>query len=148
MAAGSEYTSAHGASGMATIPAIVLDAQRRDAVIQWTWIGPMLAANGHLVVAYDRPGMGWSTGPDQPRDAMSAANALEKAAYRRQHQAPYTVVGHSFGGFTARAFTGLISDQVTGLVLLNSTDPDGGGGPGLRPRRPTHRVASLLRADC
>ena len=111
-------------------PAIVLDASAGTPSSEWAWVGQMLAADGHFVVAYDRPGIAWSTGPDHSRDAMSAAEALDKAMAAADISAPYVVVGHSYGGFSARAFAGTHATDIAGLVLLDTTDPDGGGGPG------------------
>src|SRR6188768_2095140 len=56
-------------------PAIVLEVSASMPLAEWVWVARGLAANGHFVVAYDRPGMGWSSGPWQPRDAAHAANA-------------------------------------------------------------------------
>jgi pimeloyl-ACP methyl ester carboxylesterase len=110
-------------------PVIVLDSSAGMPSYEWTWVGPLLGAR-HFVVAYDRPGMGWSTGPDQPRDAMHAADALGRALEVAAIAPPYIVIGHSFGGFSARAFAGTHRGDVTGLALLDSTDSDGPGGPG------------------
>jgi pimeloyl-ACP methyl ester carboxylesterase len=114
-------------------PTIVLDVSAAMPSSEWAWIGPRLAERG-LVVAYDRPGMGWSTGPDQPRDAAHAADALERALNIAGIPPPYVVVGHSFGGFSARVFAATHRDQLAGLVLLDTTHPDGGGGPGFALR--------------
>ncbi len=105
--------------------AIVLDSSAGMPSSEWAWVGPMLAER-HFVVAYDRPGLAWSTGPDRPRDAMSAATALERALTVAGIVPPYVVVGHSYGGFSARAFTGTNLGAVRALVLLDSTDSDAG----------------------
>ena len=110
-------------------PAIVLDSSAGMPSYEWTWVGPLLGAR-HFVVAYDRPGMGWSTGPDVPRDAMHAADALGRALEVAEIPAPYILIGHSFGGFSTRAFAGTHQADVTALALLDSTDADGPGGHG------------------
>jgi len=111
-------------------PALILDASAGMPSSEWAWIGEMLAADGRLLVAYDRPGMGLSAGPDGPRDAASSAKALATALSLAGIPGPYVVVGHSFGGLSARVFAGMFTDQIAGLVLLDTTDPDGGGGLG------------------
>ena len=58
---------------------------------------------------------------------MSSANALAKALTAAGITPPYVVIGHSFGGYSARAFVGTHLDQVKGLVLLDTTDPAAGG---------------------
>jgi pimeloyl-ACP methyl ester carboxylesterase len=111
----------------ANAPTIVLDVSASMPLTEWAWIAPALAAKGHRVVAYDRPGMGWSRGPWQPRDSARAADALAKTLTTAGISPPYIVVGHSFGGFSVRVFAGSHTEDVKGLVLLDTTHPDGGG---------------------
>ena len=108
---------------------VVLDISASTVSSVWSWVGQGLAERGYRVVAYDRPGMAWSHGPPQPRDARHAADALEAALDARAIPAPYVVVAHSYGGFSARVFTGLNRDRVAGLVLLDTTHPEGDGWP-------------------
>ncbi len=110
-------------------PALILDVSAGMPSSGWAWIGRVLGAR-HFVVAYDRPGMAWSDGPKRPRDAMSAARALALALDVAGIGPPYVVVAHSYGGFSARAFTAMQRDDVIALMLLDTTHPDGGGGPG------------------
>lgn len=109
---------------------VLLDISASMVSSAWAWVGQGLAERGYRVVAYDRPGMAWSHGPPQPRDARHAADALRAALDATSIPAPYVVVAHSYGGFSARVFTGLNRDRVTGLVLLDTTHPEGGGWPG------------------
>lgn len=107
-------------------PTIVLDGSAGMPSSEWAWVGQALGERG-FVVAYDRPGMAWSEGPKRPRDAMSAADALSRALTAADIEPPYVVVAHSYGGFSARAFVGMQTPDVDGLVLLDTTHPDGGG---------------------
>ena len=116
-----------GTRASADQPAIILDVSASMPLAAWSWVARGLADDGHYVVAYDRPGMGWSTGPWQPRDAAHAADALAGALSIANVQPPYVVVAHSYGGFSARVFAGENRDRVAGLVLLDTTHPDGGG---------------------
>lgn len=109
-------------------PTILLDAAATMTSSLWTRIGPRLGER-HPVVAFDRPGLGWSSGPARVRDARSAADALALALDRAGFPPPFVVIGHSYGGFSARVFAGDRRDQVVGLALLDTTHPDGGGGP-------------------
>lgn len=109
-------------------PAIVLDAAATYFSSSYAWFGAMLGEE-YRVVAYDRPGMGWSVGRSEPRDARSAAQALSLALERVGIGPPYVAVGHSFGGFSARIFADMHRDDVVALVLLDSSHPDQGGGP-------------------
>jgi pimeloyl-ACP methyl ester carboxylesterase len=109
---------------------VVLDISASMVSSVWAWVGQGLAERGYRVVAYDRPGMAWSHGPPQPRDARHAADGLRAALDATAIPAPYVVVAHSYGGFSARVFTGLNLDRVVGLVLLDTTHPEGDGWPG------------------
>lgn len=109
-------------------PAIILDAAATYTSSSYAWFGQMLGED-YRVVAYDRPGMGWSVGRREPRDAKSAAQALSVALERAAIGPPYVLVGHSFGGFSARVFADMHRGDVVALVLLDTTHPDGGGGP-------------------
>lgn len=109
-------------------PAVVLDVSANLFSSAWAWIGPALAEE-FRVVAYDRPGMGWSVGRRPPRDARSSAEALSEALQRAGIGPPYVVVGHSFGGFSARVFADMHRADLVALVLLDNSHPDQGGGP-------------------
>ena len=108
-------------------PTLLLDGSAAMPSSIWSWVGPGLADLGHRVVAIDRPGMGWSRGPWQPRDARHAAEAIAAALDTAAIPSPYVVVAHSYGAFSSRVFTGLHRDQVVALVLLDTTHPDTGG---------------------
>lgn len=110
-------------------PTILLDVSAGQPSSIWAWIARDLGRH-HRVVAYDRPGMAWSGGPDGPRDAQSSAEALTKALSAAGIGPPYVVVGHSFGGLSARVFAAEHRQEVLGLVLLDTTQPDAGGGAG------------------
>jgi len=108
-------------------PTIIVEASAGMFSSQWSWLGPALS-DGYRVVATDRPGLGWSSGGQRPRDALAAATALSRALEIAGIEPPYVVVGHSFGGLTARVFADMKRDEVIGIVLLDTTHPDGGGG--------------------
>jgi pimeloyl-ACP methyl ester carboxylesterase len=109
-------------------PTIILDAAASQPSSSWALVAQQLART-HRVIAYDRPGMGWSIGRSGPRDARTSAQALAAALQRSGIGPPYVVVGHSYGGFSARMFAHLQPEHVAGLVLLDTTHHDGGGGP-------------------
>ena len=105
---------------------IVLDISAATPSSLWAWVGRALGEH-HRVVAFDRPGMAWSAGPWAPRDAQHAADALASALTAAGIPPPYVVVGHSYGGFSSRVFAGMYRDRVSGLALLDTTHPGGGG---------------------
>jgi hypothetical protein len=53
-------------------PTVLLDAAAGSTAAQWGWIQPQVAAFTQ-VVAYDRPGQGYSDPPPTPRKALGAA---------------------------------------------------------------------------
>ena len=110
-------------------PAIILDISAATPSSAWAWVAAELAES-YRVVAYDRPGMAWSRGPWQPRDSARAAEALARALDVAGIAPPYIVIGHSYGGFSARVFAGTERDRVIGFALLDTTHPDGGGEKG------------------
>ena len=109
-------------------PTILLDVSAAQPSSIWAWIARDLSAD-YRVVAYDRPGMAWSAGVPG-RDAQSAAYALGRALEAAGIGPPYVMVGHSFGGLSARVFAADHRADVRGLVLLDTTHPDPGGGTG------------------
>jgi pimeloyl-ACP methyl ester carboxylesterase len=112
-------------------PVVLLDAGTPGFSAQWGWISPAVAEFA-TVVAYDRPGLGWSDprpekDPFDPRDtAVQLHNALQELGL----PGPYLLVGHSYGGLTSRVFAAAYPDQISGIVLVDPSHPDQGGNPG------------------
>jgi pimeloyl-ACP methyl ester carboxylesterase len=73
------------------------------------------------VMSYDREGTGWSGKRKElnPTSENSLAN-LEEILKSKGLEGPYIFVGHSYGGFLGQFFTLRHSDQVAGLVLVDS----------------------------
>jgi pimeloyl-ACP methyl ester carboxylesterase len=110
-------------------PKIVLDAAASNPSSSWALLARELARTHH-VVAYDRPGMAWSSGHTGPRDATTAATALREALEAAHVRPPYVLVAHSYGGFSSRVFAHLYREDVLALVLIDTTHEDGGGERG------------------
>jgi pimeloyl-ACP methyl ester carboxylesterase len=109
-------------------PTIVLDVSAAQPSSIWAWIAQDLSTE-YQVVAYDRPGVAWSA-EVSGRDAQSAADALTSALEKLGVGGPFVVVGHSFGGLSARVFAADHRQQLSGLILLDTTYPIPGGGAG------------------
>lgn len=78
-----------------------------------------LAAGNHRVLAFDRPGFGYS---DRPRSTIwtpQAQAAVIAAALTKLGVGKATIVGHSWGTMVALAMALEHSDLVSGLVLLS-----------------------------
>jgi pimeloyl-ACP methyl ester carboxylesterase len=109
-------------------PVLVLDVSAAQPSSIWAWIAQDLSTD-YQVVAYDRPGMAWSA--EVPgRDARSAADALTAALAKVGIDGPFVVAGHSFGGLSARVFAADHLEELSGLILLDTTYPVPGGGAG------------------
>jgi len=74
---------------------------------------------GHRVIAFDRPGFGYSERPrGQTWGPFEQANLLSRAFSRLRIERPI-VVGHSWGTLVALALALADPDKVAGLVLLS-----------------------------
>jgi pimeloyl-ACP methyl ester carboxylesterase len=103
--------------------AVILDAGAAGFSSEFAWIGPMLGERMR-VIAYDRPGLGWSEGVGDRSDARASATALHAALSHAGIEPPYVLAGHSMGGFSVRAFRDLYPREVAGLVFIDATHPD------------------------
>jgi pimeloyl-ACP methyl ester carboxylesterase len=77
------------------------------------------------VCAYDRAGQGWSDDATGPHDGLAAAADLHTLLDRAGEHAPYVLAGHSIGGDYAMTYAARYPEQVTGMVLLDTTPPYG-----------------------
>jgi pimeloyl-ACP methyl ester carboxylesterase len=104
-------------------PTVILESALPVGSSVWAWVQPEVVSTTR-VCAYDRAGEGWSDLGPEPRDAMLIATELHTLLERAGLQAPFVLVGHSFGGLYARVFVGRYPDQVEGMVLIDASHPD------------------------
>jgi pimeloyl-ACP methyl ester carboxylesterase len=75
---------------------------------------------------YDRFGIGFTAQyqllPNRPRDARDQVRELEQLLRNARIDAPYVLVGHSWGGTLARLYAGTHYD-VKAVVLVDSSSP-------------------------
>ena len=103
-------------------PTIVLEAGMGSDSSTWSAVHDRLALTTRTC-AYDRAGLGRS----DPRGLHTLAeSALDLQALLRaaREPAPYLLVAHSLGGAYARVFAGSRRDEVVGLVMVDTFDPD------------------------
>jgi pimeloyl-ACP methyl ester carboxylesterase len=79
---------------------------------------PQLAAQYH-VIAFDRPGFGWSDPIPGDDSIIAQARVLQEAAAALGAPRPL-VLGHSYGGAVALAWATHSPDHIAGLVALSA----------------------------
>jgi pimeloyl-ACP methyl ester carboxylesterase len=104
---------------------VVLEAGAGATLDSWARVIPDLAARTR-VVAYDRPGLGFSDARPAPDDRRPVAMAALLATVLDAIDAPppYVLVGHSLGGLHVRAFAAAHPHDVAGLVLVDPSHED------------------------
>jgi pimeloyl-ACP methyl ester carboxylesterase len=125
-------------------PTVVLEAGTGPpASIVWTDVQPSIAEFAR-VCSYDRAGLMWSDQTSGPRDSRRIATELHALLSAADVPPPYVLVGHSIGGVHIRVFANQFSDEVAGLVLVDSSHPDQRLRFPPELRRPT-RVSAQIR---
>jgi pimeloyl-ACP methyl ester carboxylesterase len=99
-------------------PAVILENGSASMSAQWGWVQRQLAAD-LTVVAYDRPGQGYSDPAPAGLDARRLARDLHAALQQVGVPGPYITVGPSMGALLARSFAALYPDEVVGVVLVD-----------------------------
>lgn len=104
-------------------PTIIIDSGLGSFSLEWKNIQDTLS-NHVTTCIYDRAGYGWSEVGPLPRTTNQIANELQLLIDGKQLQAPFILVGHSFGGYNMRYFASKYQDTVAGLVLIDSSHPE------------------------
>ena len=117
-------------------PTVILDAAGGNSSPSWGLVQPEIAQSTR-VCAYDRAGMGWSERGPAPRDMNQHVAELHALLAGAGIDAPYVLVGHSYGGRIARVYAKEYPAEVVGMVLIDpgTLDDD--------PRFPPERQAEL-----
>jgi pimeloyl-ACP methyl ester carboxylesterase len=104
-------------------PAVVFETGLAQPRTTWGRV-PNDVAEFAEVVIYDRANLGDSdevTGQRTSKRTVAELHAMLKAA---GVEAPYVLVGHSFGGLNARLFASQFPDEVAGIVLVDASHED------------------------
>jgi pimeloyl-ACP methyl ester carboxylesterase len=107
-------------------PTVVLEPGAGGTSASMGWIAPAVADQTRVCV-YDRAGRGGSETADGPQDGARIATDLHTLLHTAGVPGPYVLAGHSFGGLYVRIFAAHYPDEVSGLVLIDSTasqEPD------------------------
>ena len=128
-------------------PTVVFESDL-DQYGSLSWV-PVQEKIGELTRAcsYDRAGILWSEPGPLPRDGETIARELHTVLRVAGEQGPYILVGHAFGGAYVRIFAGEYPDDVSGMVLLESSHPEmltRFAEYGVVPEIPDRRIRPLI----
>jgi pimeloyl-ACP methyl ester carboxylesterase len=102
---------------------VILESANGGMSAHWANVQQQ-AAKTTRVCAYDRAGLGWSEPGSEPRDARQVSGELHALLANAEVVGPYVLVGHSYGGLYTRMYAGRYSDEVAGVVLIDSSHPE------------------------
>ena len=102
-------------------PTVVMDAGGGAPSITWGLV-PSQIAKFTRVCTYDRAGFGWSD-PNLKcdRNSQQSVDELHLLLTKADIKPPYVLVGHSLGGVNMRLYASQYSEDVVGLVLVDSS---------------------------
>ncbi len=104
-------------------PTVILEAGHFGMSANWVRVQRQVAKTTR-VCAYDRSGMGWSESGPKPRDATQISSELHTLLDNAGIEGPYVLAGHSNGGLYARMYDARYSEEVAGVVLVDSSHPE------------------------
>ncbi len=95
----------------------------------WKKVLPAIS-NDTTTFAYNRPGYGNSDPVSTPRDGLHIVDELRGLLYSKGMKPPYILVGHSLGGLYMQLFARRYPEEVSALILVDSTHPQQLDGEG------------------
>ena len=108
-------------------PAVILLHGAQSNIRDWSFALVDKLKGKHRVVAFDRPGLGYSDRPEAGADVPAEQARILKTAADKLGVGKAVIVGHSFGGAVAAAWTVNYQDDVVGLISLAGATHDWGG---------------------
>jgi pimeloyl-ACP methyl ester carboxylesterase len=109
-------------SGSGT-PTVILDSGLGVPAVGWKFVQTEVAKFAR-VCSYDRAGYGWSSPGPMPRTSLQIVKELHSLLAAAGEKPPYVLVGHSFGGYNVRVYTGQYPAEVTAMVLVDASHED------------------------
>jgi pimeloyl-ACP methyl ester carboxylesterase len=100
-------------------PTVVMDSGLGGGVLDWQTVQQKVAKFAR-VCSYDRSGIGWSESGPSPRTSPQIVKELHALLENAGVGGPYVLVGHSFGGANMQLYASEYSDEVAGMVLVDS----------------------------
>lgn len=102
----------------------------------WAKVLPEISKDTTTFV-YNRPGYGKSDVVSSPRDGTHVVDELRELLKSKGLKPPYVLVGHSLGGLYMQLFARRYPDEVSALILVDSTHPAQLQGKGAPENWPT-----------
>lgn len=104
-------------------PTIVLEAGATGFAETWGWVQADLSRD-HRVCAYDRAGLGRSSGDDRRFDPIASVDRLDALLTDAGERAPFVMVGHSLGGALALMYAARHPDRTAAVAMIDPPHPD------------------------
>jgi len=104
-------------------PTVVFDAGMGCNSLDWDLVQPEVAKFAR-VCSYDRAGNGWSDESPLERTSQNIVDELHTLLKNSGEKGPYILVGHSFGGPNVRLYASKYPEEVSGMVLVDSSHED------------------------
>ncbi|MCM3034276.1 alpha/beta fold hydrolase [Niallia sp. MER 6] len=104
-------------------PTVIMDAGYGDFSKAWDSVIRDISMLSNVLI-YDRAGLGKSEKSSKPRTSIEMVKELKELLIEARIKPPYILVGHSFGGVNMRIFATEYQNEVSGLVLVDSTPED------------------------
>lgn len=111
-----------------TIP-IVFENGLGGRMEYWNKVIPKISSDTTTFL-YNRPGYGRSDEVSTPRDGTHVVDELRSLLQSKGLNPPYLLVGHSLGGLYMQLFARRYPNQVSALILVDSTHPEQFKGKG------------------
>ncbi|WAH40292.1 alpha/beta hydrolase [Alicyclobacillus fastidiosus] len=102
---------------------VILESGMGGCAVEWCLVQPEVSKFA-TVVSYDRAGFGWSVQGRKTATCRDYNNDLRRMLQSIGLQPPYVLVGHSFGGMNMQLFASEYPNEVSGLILVDSTHHD------------------------
>ncbi len=103
-------------------PAVVFENGLDGKMSWWRKVIPEISKDA-TTFAYNRPGYGKSDLVSTSRDGLHIVEELRTLLKSEGLEPPYVLVGHSFGGLLMQYFARKYPDEVSALILVDSTHP-------------------------
>jgi pimeloyl-ACP methyl ester carboxylesterase len=110
-------------------PTVIFENGLGGTMDWWAKVFPEISKNT-TAFAYNRPGYGNSDFASTPRDGKHIVDELRSLLKSKHLNPPYVLVGHSLGGLYMQLFARRYPDEVSALVLVDSTHPEQFKGAG------------------